>query len=654
MGKKEKSTDKKKILFKLVIIPFLFLLVIFHLLSGYLLSAKLWGIHHLFYFPFSWGIILTLLTLSVFVPKVNPIWLSLLERIFGIIGQFLSKFNKHKIYIGAGVISLFIFWAFRTRLHLLGDGYLKLRLLPQGKLGMAEWLNDVIHVELFHFLSSRIEWWNPALTYSSISIVCGGLFVVVVLYLSDLLGKSNFDKLFIGALFFSLASLELFFGYVEAYTIFNLALITYILVAVLYLKGKVGLFLPLAALILSSLFHVFGLVFIPSFLYLLWQDKKPGKKFSSEPIHLLFLASVVLLVILKAYQVFTFTGEFHKKMIILPLFPTPDYHFSMFCWGHFLEFFNQLLLISPVGMILFFFFIKDSFKSRDKITIFLLSGTVFSLGFIFAFNSLLGTADWDLRTFPGVFFAPLGAILFISRAGEWKDFKNYALILIFVSFFHLIPWILLHTDQRRSIEHYKLVQLYDPHPQDFTNYNVFKIARILGMAGFPEEAEKVYKEGIALYPDDPKNYYNLARHYQKDGKYQEAVQMAKKALDLDPQYSKAYVIMGKIFDQENQLDSAAFYYLKSLPSLSQNVDFIKNLCRIYQELGRLDQLQEYFENLVQNAPEVLEFHKNLGILYFFKKDYPRAKKEWEAALRLKPDDSFCIFWLNNLRRMEQK
>ena len=383
------SSDKKEISFKFIVIPLLFLLVIFCPLSGHIFPAKLWGIHHLCFYPFYFCFILTLLTLSAFVPKINNIWLWFFQRIFGQVGRFLSRFNKCLVYAGASFISFFIFWSLRTKLHLLGDGYLKLRLLPQGKIGMAEWLNDVIHVQLFYLLSSRLEWWTPELTYASISIFCGGLFVFIVLCLLDLLGKNNFEKVFLGSMFFSLASVELFFGYVEAYTMFTLALITYAFLSVLYLKGKLSLFFPLGALLLSSLLHVFGLVLVPSFLFLLWQDKKTTERFFLKPTYLLSFAFLVSVIVFKTHQVFTATLGFHRKMMFVPLVSMPEYDFSMFCCEHFLEFFNQILLISPVGMILFFYFIKDSFLSKDKITIFFLVGAVFSLGFIFVFNSML-------------------------------------------------------------------------------------------------------------------------------------------------------------------------------------------------------------------------------------------------------------------------
>jgi len=659
MDKNHKSEDKKETLFKYIIIPFLFLVVIFHLLSGYLFPSKLWGIHHLYFYPFYLALIFTLLILSVFIPKVNQIWLSLFQRTFGWIGRFLSNFNRHLIFGGASFFSLFIFWFLRTRLYLFGDGYLKLKVLPLGRLGMAEWLNDLVHLQLFYFLSPRIDWWSPALTYASISVLCGGLFVLVVLYLSDLLGKNNFEKVFVGSLIFSLASLELFFGYVEAYTIFTLALVTFIFLSVLYLKGKISFLLPLGALILTSLFHVFGLVFVPSFLYLLWQDKKPGGKYLLKSSHLWSLISLVLVMILKAYQVFTFTSEFHKKMIILPLFPTPEYEFTMFCWDHFTEFFNQLLLISPVGIILFLFFIKDSFKSKDKITIFFLSGAIFSVVFVFVFNSLLGSADWDLRSFPGMFFVPLGAIMFISKATEWRGFKNYGLILVLVSFFHLIPWILLHVDERRSVEHYKLVQLHDPHPQDFTQYNAYKIARVLRMAGYGNEAEFVFKDAIKEYPQDMRNYSNLGLLLVELKRYSEAEELFKEAIKIKPDYATAHNNLGTLLYNMKRLDEAEKAYKEALRIDPDVAGTHYSLGNLLSDLKRFPEAEKEYKEAIRISPDDARAHYNLGILLFDLKRFAEAEKEYQEAIRLKPHyaeayGNLGLFYLETGRKKEAR
>ena len=651
MEENRKNPDEKLTLFKFVVIPFLFLVVVFHPLSEYLFPTKLWGIHHLCFFPLPFGIVLTLFALLAFVPKINSFLLGGFEKIANSIQLWLSKINRSALYIIISFLSLFIFWAFRTRLHLLGDGYQKLNNLPEQKIWVADWLTDFIHLKLYNFLSSRIEWWNADLTYSSISVLCGGFFVLLVLFLLDHLGKTNFEKLFIGALIFSLGTLELFFGYLESYTMFTLVLALYVFVSILYLKGRVSLFLPFLILIIDFYLHSFGLIFVPTFLYLMWRDLKKGGGFKLGLIHLVMVLVLVFFAFLRIQMLYNIPGVM-KTSLILPLFANPTSQFTMFSWDHILEFLNQLLLDSPVGIVLFLLFFWDVFALKDRVLNFLFLGALISITFIFVFNSALGTADWDLRSFPALFYVPLGAILFLRSAKRWKGFKNFSLLLILVSFFHFVPWILLHTDEQRSIEHYKLIQLSDPHPQDEFHYNTFKIARMFEWGGMYEQSEEIYQQAIRDDPEDVRNFYNLAKlYFDRFQKYPTAESLLIKVVTKEPKYFWAYFLLGKIYQIWGELDRASAFYFRSMPVLFDNIKFIKNLSAIYQELGKLEEFKLYLENVARSNPRMMEAHRNLGYVYFLSGDYENARKEWETALSLSPYDSYCREALASLREM---
>jgi len=524
--------------------------------------------------------------------------------------------------------------------------------ISEGRFQMPEWLDGLLHLGLYNFLSEILGRWTPELTYSTLSILGGGVFVFLVLYLSSLLVRGGLERFFVCALVFSTASLELFFGYVESYTLFTLALVLYILLSVLHLQGKVKLFLPLLSLIFACSLHIFGLVFAPTFLYLWWRDLKRDKGFEFNPIHLLLIFILVLASILRIELVSFHTPDDVRARLIVPLFASPTNSFTMFSLDHILEFLNQLLLISPVAIALLIFFFSDIFRSKDKILNFLFLGTVFSVTFIFVFNSVLGSADWDLRSFPAVFYVPLGGLLFLRRAKEWRGYKNYSLFLIFVSFYHFIPWILLHTDEKRSVDHYELIQLADPHPQDEFNYNVFKITRTLEMAGLYAESEKVYKNAIKETPQDVRNYYNLARlYYNRFQSYSEAESLLLEIPKINPEYHLTYFLLGKIYQKRGDLRKALDYHLKSMPVLHHNVEFIQNLCSVYLELGKLPEFKKYLEEAVISKPESTEAHRNLGYVYFLMRDFERAKMEFEMALRLKPDDEFSLEYSERLKQI---
>jgi superkiller protein 3 len=210
--------------------------------------------------------------------------------------------------------------------------------------------------------------------------------------------------------------------------------------------------------------------------------------------------------------------------------------------------------------------------------------------------------------------------------------------MLWVSFFHILPWIALNHNPEKSLDHYKLIQLNDPHPQDETNYNLFKIARVLEMAELYDESEKLYKQGIREYPLDGRNYYNLAALYFKLNKDEKAESLLTQVLKVHPDYLKAYELMGRVYQKKENHQKALDFYLKSLPENYNDMEFIANLCGIYLKLNRLEEFRDFLVGITQKKPNIVAAHRNLAYVYFLLMDYRNAEIEWYETLRLKPDD----------------
>ncbi|MGB2697193.1 MAG: tetratricopeptide repeat protein [Candidatus Zixiibacteriota bacterium] len=621
-----------------IILVLLAIVVSWHFLSGYILPVKLWGIHHLSFFSIWVGLFITTLTLLLFVPGINEFLLKFLERVFLFFKIPFSNLNKWIRLLLVGIFSFSIFWFFRVKLHLLGDGYFRIRDIYQNRFPTAEWLDGLIHLSLYKVFSAVFKFWTPDLTYAVLSCVSGVMFVYLVIYLSQNLGKTALEKVYIGGMILSLGSTQLFFGYVESYTLLQVFLIAYILCVVLYLKGKLSLIWPLIMLAVSCALHISALIFIPSFLYLWWRELKREGQIYFKGFHLV-LAGVFCALIVWRIAIVTSSpeGGFHTTPLI-PLFPSPENNFTLFSWAHIMEYFNQLLLLSPVGIILFFLFAGKVFKQKDPVIGFLFVASIFSLVFIFLFNSVLGSADWDLRAFPGIFFVLFGSLFFLKEKRGWINLKNLAFLMLWVSFFHIVPWIALNHNSEKSLDHYKLIQLNDPHPQDKTNYNLFKIARVLEMAELYDESERLYKQGIRENPLDVRNYHNLSALYLKINRNDEAESLLTQVLKVHPDYFKGYELLGRIYQKREDYPKALAFYLKSLPENYNDMEFIANICGIYLKLNRLEEFRDFLKGITQKKPNIVAAHRNLAYVYFLLMDYRNAEIEWGETLRLKPND----------------
>jgi len=707
---KREISDK---LFEQVFLPWMAVLILSHLLTVYVAPAYMWGVHFYHFFPAWIGWILTLATLAILIPGVGEFLYERLEVLAEKIKKPFVQLGQNKTFLLLSLFSLPIFWIFRSRLHLLGDGYFRISDLPQGRLHLTEWLDGFIHLLVYRVMTKLIPTWTPELTYSTISILCGGVFIFLALKLSSLLGKTGFGKVLIFFFLVSLGSSELFFGYVESYTILQVVLLAYILFSAMYISGKTNILPALSSFVISIGLHISSLVFAPSFIYLLGEgyrrierqkassgqesvsaSKKSTKRrkdhlrkkgSQAKPmVNILTLIALILssvVILFWIHRVATGLEKTGKGIFILPLMATESYSFGMFSLAHISEFVNQLLLLSPLGisLVIFFLFFKIKLKElsteptgKDRLINFLILATSFTLIYLFVFNFTLGSADWDLRSSPAPFIGLLGVLLFLrwgedrstvhrppsadhkSQMPVGKRFKTWGLIFIWFGLFHTLPWVLINAHHTRSLDRYLLIQENDPHPVDEVDYNLYKIARILKLAELPEEVQKIYQRATERNPYDTLSYLNLAAYYHKKQDFDQAIHVLDTLLKIDPLYPKANWMMGNIYFKREEYAKALPYLEQAFLFLADNVDFLYDLGSAYYSTNHPDMAVSCARQIIGLTPEYLDAYHLLGLAYTRLGDFENARDAWEHILAENPADSAAIRSLKELEKYLKK
>ena len=123
---------------------------------------------------------LALLSLALLIPGVGEFVYLRLEAFAQKIIRPLVGGGENKTFVLLSLLSLPIFLFFRTKRHFLGDGMFRILDLPQGKIHLQEWLDGFIHVIFYRTMHKLAPFWTPELTYSVISIFCGGQQYVTV------------------------------------------------------------------------------------------------------------------------------------------------------------------------------------------------------------------------------------------------------------------------------------------------------------------------------------------------------------------------------------------------------------------------------------------------------------------------------------------
>ncbi|HEX7402187.1 MAG TPA: tetratricopeptide repeat protein, partial [candidate division Zixibacteria bacterium] len=692
-------------LFESFFLPWIALLILVHLVTVYWIPQYLWGISFYHFFPVGIGWISTCLILAILIPGVGEYLYEKLAAFSVKIKQPFDRLGQNLTFLLISLFSLPLFWIFRTRLHLLGDGYFRIQDLPYGRLHLQEWLDGFIHLVIYWFMTKFIHSWTPELTYTIVSILCGGVFVFMSLKLSSFLGKNGFQKVLIFFFLFTLGSVQLFFGYVESYSILQVMLLVYLWFSVRCFAGKSSLYPVLLALVISIGLHVTSLIYIPSFLYLLisrdakpvpsgYEKASPGgkqkgrspkekmkKKTPFSPLVLLALIFAAGVIIWWVLRVASGLEEKGKGMFFVPLKGTVNYPFGMFSIGHILEYVNQLVLLSPVGisLLLFFLFFRIRYRSyrsggrwEDKTINFLFIASLFALVYLFVVNFTLGSADWDLRCSPAPFFGLLGAMLFL-RWGEktstgmhqtvhttvrspqstavkpealpgkrrifWRmkpTVQAWGVVFIFFGLYHTVPWVLINSNNDRSADRYMLIQEYDPHPVDETNYNLYKVARILDFAGLSDRVGELYRNATKRNPYDTLSYFNLSAWYHKKDQFDSAMVWADTVLKLDPNYPKANWMMGNIYGKFREYSKALPYLEKAMPysDMADNPEFLYDLGISNYWTNHPDEAALCAKHIVEIAPDFLGGYHLLGLVDIQKGDMDGAKKAWGKIVEL--------------------
>jgi hypothetical protein len=338
-------------------------------------------------------------------------------------------------------------------------------------------------------------WLNPTLgvsvetLYAITSVLSGVGFVYVLFLLVDTLGRDWTQKATIFGLVVTTGSLQLFFGYVENYTIISLGLMLTLYLGVRCLQGEVSLAWPSLTLAVTNTFHPSTIVLWPAMGYVGWQiaARQPSAKGSALQWVRLVLPPILVFAGLTALM--AAGGHGPAAMLtndrpggadgipFVPLFrvTTQWQHYTLFSLAHLLDWANEHFLISPFGLFLLLLYLitrlsqlksarslhpdgrsepgLQEVRTQAEVTAFLTVASLVYLLLTFVWNpDYGGRRDWDLFAPSAFVYTSLAASVLIRQladrpetAGGSCTLPRAARLLIAVSALHTLAWIYYNT-----------------------------------------------------------------------------------------------------------------------------------------------------------------------------------------------------------------
>ncbi len=575
-------------------------IILIHAVASFFPKERLWGVNQLAYVSFVPRWIIIISAFLILVPRVNKIFYNVLAGFFTLVERNLKRINRYYKYIFFSLVSIIPFWIFKAKTHLLGDGSLRGREILAGtKFSVTEPLDFYLHALVYRLL--KLDAYQ---TYTLISCLAGALFVFLALWFSHLLGKQNKQKVFAFVILVSMGSVQLFFGYVESYTLVYIGIMAYFLFSLRFLESRCSLIFPSLALFFSISLHISAVYLLPSLIYLhLVNSQKEKKQFSFKKIlNVVF----ILLLVGTGFAILSNKNPNPTSVTtyLIPLAGNESDPYSLFSGAHLVDMINEQLLLSSAGIILWvgviFFVRKINFK--DKVVTFFVIATLFSFMFAFLMDPKLGYArDWDLFSSTGLGYTLLGIYLGINYFRQTKIKKlNYMILaLASTALFSTLPWIYVNAQEDKAVERFKALLDLDVERSGYGHEILAYYYRDKKLVN--EEMEE-WKKALSVVENE-RYIINLGNSYEKLGRYQEALAMFKRALQLNP-------------------DSAKNHY---------------NLATALAHVGKHEEAKNQYQMAINKDPYYLHAYTNLGALLGERGDYEEAIKVLKSAIRINPD-----------------
>ncbi len=378
-----------------------------------------------------------------------------------------------------------------------------------------------------------------------------------------------------------------------------------------------------------------------------------------------------LLVIGTGTALYVWKYSWYVFSYLMPLFhgsyDGPGY--TLFSPSHLLDFLNQQLLVSPVGMALLFVFLvfKPKVPNRESCLFrFLLTVSLGQLLFNFLVNPGLGAPrDWDLFASVGLGYTLLGLYLFSQVTVQMKT-GYLKLGLITVALLFTLPWIVINADSDMSVSRFR--HLLDLDPRKSRNGHFILAGYFDGMGrtaevdrenrmikeklpevecvtqafyylrrGELQQARAKINQAIKIAPDFAEAYSALGKYYVMAGDMTAAESMFRKTLQLQPDYRSAYATLGDIYAKRGQFEKAEAFYVRSLRLGLTDPEVFNNLAILYAQIPDLDKAARYYRKAIARKADFSEAHYGLAFVYYQQGRLEESLKETNLLLGIDPN-----------------
>jgi hypothetical protein len=448
------------------------ILLTLHLAAAQLPEESAWSLWPYTFLPPWLGWLLALLAGALILPAISHMSIRLASPVF----HLASQVPRSTLYALISLLAGLLFWLARLRHLRWGDSYLLTKALSTPDLELRVIYNwqapftVFLHQRLWQFVADPLLGWPVEYVYAATSILCGIIFVYLLLIFTAELGRTPLESAVLAGLVLTTGSMQLFFGYIENYTIISLGLLITLFLSWRALRGQIRPVWPVLSLSVTNAFHPSTVFLWPGMWLLSWLCwRRRWVSMGSavwQTVLPPFLVGTTVLALMESggHGLAALLGQDRPGggdgVWFVPLFEIdPQWQkyqpYTMFSADHLLDWLNVHLLISPFGLPLlvmtlaavyrFRLTLFDQAADRDYGYFLALTAAMYILLTWLWNPDYGGRKDWDLFAPSAFVYTLLAGYLLVRVMRDQEKLSQAGLFAIAVSLLHTAAWIFTNT-----------------------------------------------------------------------------------------------------------------------------------------------------------------------------------------------------------------
>ncbi len=316
--------------------------------------------------------------------------------------------------------------------------------------------------------------------FRAYSIFCGIACIAILWKLTNLISKEHVERVLLFLFLFASGASQMFFGYIENYTLPYTMVFLFMLASISYLQGTTSITFPVIIFPLMVATYFATIIFLPALLMLMWVSIR------RKEIKATVLASLdALLLAVGLMWMLDYTPAFISKVlggtqsVILPFTKiSKNYQaYTFFSVVHALDLLNFLFLIQPTAVILLFtggwLIYKQKNKTAEKLFLFIMM--LCGIVIICSVNCWLGMSrDWDvLVVFSGGISVAAVYSWFCGIKKTSLRSELFAAVTV-VALLQTGLWIGINANETPALQRIDMLQ-EDPHWSEFAKWSIADI-----------------------------------------------------------------------------------------------------------------------------------------------------------------------------------